>query len=168
MDAQAQGPHPRPPIWRLAEALAPHTRLAEFDDHYLCGEHEATEAEVVKKKIALAAVTWNAPLSLRNAMVTWQKNGLLDIVDEKMLFINSPTARDREIAAEFDFDVYTTDERHGNIMAGPSLGYLVGNSTADYILFMEKDFVLSAERPAMLREMYTAVQHLARGVDVYR
>lgn len=53
-------------------------------------------------------------------------------------------------------------------MAGPSLAYLAGNTSADYILFMEKDFVLSAPRDVMMREMYTAVQHLARGVDVYR
>lgn len=39
---------------------------------------------------------------------------------------------------------------------------------ADYILLMEKDFVLSAERAVMMREMYTGVQHLARGVHAYR
>lgn len=155
-------------ISRLAESLAPNTQLADFDDHYLCGETPVTEEEVIRKTVALAAVTWRAPLSLRNSMESWRRGGLLDIVDERMLFINSPTDEDYAIAKEYDFDVYTTEERNGNIMAGPSLGYLAGNSSSDYILFMEKDFVLSADRDTTTREMYTAVQHLARGVDVYR
>jgi hypothetical protein len=155
-------------ISRLAEALAPSTTLAAFDDHYLCGEEEVTEGDVIRKTIALAAVTWKAPLSLRNSMESWRRGGLLDIVDERMLFINSPSEEDYAIAQEYDFDVYTTTERNGNIMAGPSIAYLSGNSSADYILFMEKDFVLSADRATMLREMYTGVQHLARGVDAYR
>lgn len=155
-------------VSRLAEALAPNTGLADFDDHYLCGENDITEEEVIRKKIALAAVTWRAPLSLRNAMESWRRGGLLDIVDERMLFINSPTQEDYDIAKEYEFDVYITDEHNGNIMAGPSIAYLVGNSTADYILFMEKDFVLSADRATTMREMYTGIQHLARGVDVYR
>ena len=29
-------------------------------------------------------------------------------------------------------------------MAGPAMAYLMGNSSADYVLFMEKDFVLTA------------------------
>lgn len=157
-------------VSRLAEAMAPNTQLAEFDDHYLCGDRDVPESEVIRKTIAIAAITWAAPKSLANAMETWQTNGLLDIADEKMLFINSsPTAEeDHAIAQKYDFDVYTTQEHNGNIMAGPSLAYLVGNSTSDYILLMEKDFVLSAKRDVVMREMYTAVQHLARGVDCYR
>jgi hypothetical protein len=155
-------------VSRLAEALAPATELADFDDHYLCGTGRPSEGDVIKKKLAIAAVSWKSPLSLRNSMESWRAGGLLDIADEKMIFLNSPGEEDRAIAAEFDFDVYTTDEQHGNILAGPALAYLVGNSSADYLLFMEKDFVLSAPREAMLREMYLGVQHLARGVDAYR
>ena len=153
---------------KLAEALAPATEMVAFDDHYLCGSTPTSEADVIKKKVALAAVSWQAPKSLRNSMESWRAGGLLDIVDERMIFLNSPTAEDREIAAEYDFDVYTTEEHNGNIMAGPSLAYLAGNTSADYILFMEKDFVLSSPRDTMMKEMFVGIQHLARGVDVYR
>ena len=152
---------------KLAEAVAP-AGLAEFDDHYLCGDKPLVEAEVLKLKIALAAVSWMAPRSLRNSMESWRSSGLLDIADERMIFLNSPTDEDRAIAREFDFDIYVTDEHHGNIMAGPSIAYLVGNSSADVILFLEKDFVVSSSRDVMLREMWTGVQHLSKGVDVYR
>jgi hypothetical protein len=153
----------------LAAAAAPNTALPPVDDHYLCGENTGvTEAEVVRKKLALVCVTWMAPLSLRNSLESWARGGLLDLVDERMLFINSPQPVDRELAAEFGFDVYTTDERDGNIMAGPALSYLVGNSSADYVLFMEKDFELSASRADTVRELLLGVHMLARGVDVWR
>lgn len=154
---------------RLAEALAPATDLAEFDDHYLCGSQAVTEGEVIKKKLALAVVSWRAPKSLRNSMESWRAGGLLDIADERMIFLNSPTPEDVAIARDFNFDIYTTEERDGNIMAGPSLAYLAGNTSSDYILFLEKDFVLSAgSKEEMMVEMYAGITHLARGVDVYR
>ena len=124
-------------ISRLAEALAPATEMAEFDDHYLCGGHEASEGEVIKKKLALAAISWMSPRSLRNSMESWRAGGLLDIVDERMLFLNSPTEEDRAIAREYEFDVYTTEEHGGNVMASGAIAYLVGNTSSDYVLFSE-------------------------------
>ena len=156
-------------ISRLAEAVAPATRLPPVDDHYLCGDNAGvSEGDVMRRKLAIAVVTWAAPLSLRNSMESWRRGGLLDIVDERMIFINSPTPEDRAIAREYAFDVYTTDERGGNVMAGPALAYLMGNATAEHVLFMEKDFVLSADHATMLRELYHAQFMLARGVDVVR
>ena len=107
---------------RLAEAVAPEGSLAQFDDHYLCGEKPLVEAEVLKLKLALAAVSWMAPRSLRNSMESWRASGLLDIADERMIFLNSPTPEDFAIAAEFEFDVYTTDEHDGNISAWRASG----------------------------------------------
>lgn len=156
---------------RLAEALVAAgipTTLPPVEDHYMCGGVDVTEAEVLHKKLAIAAVTWRAPQSLRNSMQSWRDGGLLDIIDERMLFINSPTQEDYDIAKEFEFDVYTTHERNGNIMAGPSIAYLAGNTSADYILFMEKDFVLTGDRDTVLKEMYSGVVSMARGIDVYR
>ena len=156
-------------VSRLAEFVAPATALPPVDDHYLCGEAgEVTEAEVVRKKLAIVVITWRAPLSLRHSLRTWSEGGLLELVDEKMLFINSPSQEDFDIAKEYDFDVYTTDERNGNVMAGPALTYLVGNTSADYVLFMEKDFALNSPKAVTARELYHGVHMLARGVDVYR
>jgi hypothetical protein len=154
---------------KLAAFVAPDTALPLVDEHYLCGENsDVSETEVVRKKLAIVVVTWMAPLSLRNSLETWKAGGLLDLVDEKMIFINSPQAVDYALAREFDFDIYTTEERHGNIMAGPALSYLVGNASADYVLFMEKDFALTADKATTARELYLGMHMLARGVDVWR
>jgi hypothetical protein len=156
---------------RLAEALAAagiSTALPPVDDHYLCGGAAPSEDEVLRKKLAIAVVTWKAPQSLRNSLMSWQAGGLLDIADERMMFINSPSQEDVALAEEFDFDVYTTEELNGNIMAGPAIAYLVGNSSSDNVLFMEKDFAQTADRNTMLREMWEGTHALARGVEVYR
>jgi hypothetical protein len=156
-------------VSKLGEFLAPATGLGPIDDHYLCGENvEVTEGDVLKKKLALVVVTWRAPLSLRHSLETWKANGLMDLVDEKMIFINSPQQVDYDLAKEYDLDVYITDERDGNIMAGPALTYLVGNTSADYVLFMEKDFALTSDKATSARELYHGMHMMARGVDVYR
>ena len=156
-------------VSRLSEYLAPATQLPRVDDHYLCGENvDVSESDVVRKKLAIVVVTWRAPLSLRHSLESWRDTGLLDLVDEKMIFINSPQQVDYDLAKEYDFDVYTTEERDGNIMAGPALTYLVGNTSADYVLFMEKDFAANSPKPVIARELYLGMHMVARGVDVYR
>ena len=118
-------------VSRLAEALAPATETNDFDDHYLCGSHDATEGEVIKKKLAIAAVSWMAPKSLRNSMESWRAGGLLDVVDERMLFQNrgdvendagarADAEAEAALAREFGLDLYSTGagDFGGNVMAG--------------------------------------------------
>jgi len=61
----------------------------DFVDHPYCGQETGVNPKHVT--VALAAITYKAPLSLGNSLKSWEKNGLLDLVDEKMLFINAPT-----------------------------------------------------------------------------
>ena len=110
-----------------------------------------------RRTIALAAVTFRSPLSLARSLASWRRAGLLDLVDERMLFVNRGAAGDAgadadfaaelALARDFGFDVYTAgDEFDGNVMAGPALAYLAGNASADYVLFVEKDFAVARER----------------------
>lgn len=156
-----------------AQLLPEHTALRSFDDHYLCGNAEngpfgpVTEERVMKLKLGLAVVSYRAPLSLAHSLESWQRQGLLDIADEKMIFLNSPVPKDFELAKQYGFDVYTS---HDARVVGPSLAYLNGNSSSDILLMLEKDFPLieSVTKEQLVRELYTGVQALARGVDVYR
>lgn len=153
---------------RLAQAMGSNTQLAPMESHYLCGDKDVSEDEVMRSTLAIAAISYRSPRSLENSMRTWRDNGLLDVVDEKMLFLNSPTEEDVNVGRAFDFDVYTTLESNGNVMVGKALAYLVDNSSADYILLMEKDFILNSPPDVTKRELYTGMQLLANGVDAYR
>lgn len=130
---------------KIAQAL-PGVVLPPLADHFLCGENDPSPDELARKTLAIIVITWRAPRSLENSLRSWRSGGLLDIADELIMFINSPTARDRALAAEYGFSVLTTHEHHGNIMAGPALGYAVGNATSDYVLFLEKDFEMIGTR----------------------
>ncbi|RYE84533.1 MAG: hypothetical protein EOO65_02100 [Methanosarcinales archaeon] len=153
---------------RLAQAMGSNTQLAPVESHYLCGDKDVSEDEVMRATLAIAAISYRSPRSLENSMRTWRDNGLLDVVDEKMLFLNSPSEEDINIGRTYDFDVYTTLESNGNVMVGKALAYLVDNSSADYILLMEKDFILNSPPDVTKRELYTGMQLLANGVDAYR
>jgi hypothetical protein len=147
------------------------TALPPVDEHYLCGGPPVGEDAVLRHTLALAVVTYRAPKSLRNSLESWRAGGLLELVDERMMFINGRDdgGEQAALAAEYGFDVYTTDERGGNVMAAGGIAYLAGNASADSILFKEKDFILTApDRPTVLRELHAAVHARARGVDAYR
>ena len=84
---------PRAKRSKLARAMGEsNLKLHSFKDHYLCG-HTANVSvdEVASKSLALAVVTYKAPKSLAHSMKTWYKTGLLDMAEEKFIFINSPS-----------------------------------------------------------------------------
>ena len=143
-------------------------KLHDFYPHYLCGENPITQKDVDKLTLAIVAISYRAPLSLGNALRSWEKNGLHDIADEKVLFLNAPQPKDFELGEKYGYRIMTTKEHHGNIMAGPALAYAVGNLTSDIVLFMEKDFVLTADKETTMKEMYAGIEHIAHGVDAYR
>lgn len=76
---------------KLFQALPPalQQERLNFVEHPYCGEDNGVDPADIT--IALAAITYKAPLSLRHSLQSWRRNGLLDLVDESMLFINSPT-----------------------------------------------------------------------------
>jgi hypothetical protein len=158
------------PVSKLGQLIAKSGRdqSVTFADDEMCGDEEV-DAEVVRRKtLAIIAITYRAPRSFEAALKTWQASGMLDMADELILFINAPLKKDIELGERFGFRIMVTDERGGNIMAGPALAYAVGNCTSDYVLFMEKDFQVVADRQTALREMWAGVWHLARGVEAYR
>jgi len=63
--------------------------------------------EFLKKRIGILCVTHETPKSLRNSMESWKKSGLLDLVDEKILWVNSVEAKwgEHGIGREFGFRV---------------------------------------------------------------
>ena len=147
----------------------------------LCAPRDAAAAAgagamlelAARRTIALGVVTYRAPESLRHSLESWRRSGLLDLVDERMVFANDPSAVDVALAKEFGLDFYATGEFGGNVMIGGAVTYLVGNATADYLLLLEKDFPFAPEVEGnahnSMREIFAGVQLLSRGVaDIYR
>ncbi len=62
--------------------------------------------EFLKKRIGIIAITHNTPKSLQNSLSSWNSSGLLDLVDEKFLWVNSlPETGEHELGRKFGFRV---------------------------------------------------------------
>ena len=82
--------------------------------------------------------------TLKYSMETWISNGFLTNAPEVLIYVN-------EITKEMDdyLEPYTREPFHFEILKSPSndgilngINWLMGNSTFDYFLFLEKDFRL--------------------------
>lgn len=63
---------------------------------------------LANRSIGILAITrGDTPRSLEGALASWRRAGLLDVVDEKLLWINAPTDEAFELGAEFGFTVVT-------------------------------------------------------------
>ena len=138
----------------------------------LChGRKPVNLTALAARRVCLVVVSYRAPLSLANSVRSWHAAGLLDLVDDKIMWLNAATDEERALGAEFGFrvleprnmtyHVFKTDfpqafkgrrpQRLTNLVVGsdrnswtvgPSLVHAADMTDADYVLFLEKDFMI--------------------------
>ena len=138
----------------------------------LChGRKPVNLTALAARRVCLVVVSYRAPLSLANSVRSWHAAGLLDLVDDKIMWLNAATDEERALGAEFGFRVleprnmtyrvFKTDfpqafkgrrpQRLTNLVVGsdrnswtvgPSLVHAADMTDADYVLFLEKDFMI--------------------------
>lgn len=116
----------------------------------------------MKKTITLAMLSWRQPRTLRNTLESYQRNGLLDLVDEKIIFFNECVPQDERIAAQYGFKVLKSKRNIGIALPYKSL---VEAATSDYFLFLENDFLL-IEPEAIVRQELDAAKELIDSKEV--
>lgn len=57
--------------------------------------------------VGLVVVSFNSPLTLNHSVKAWSETGLLDLVDDALLFLNAPQQVEKDLGTEFGFRVYT-------------------------------------------------------------
>lgn len=113
---------------RAARALGvgvpdPYTRhRAEGGGYGVCPPHDAGAGSVGggdgvfpvptldalgKLTVGLVAVSYDAPRSLEGAMTSWAEGGLLDLVDDRVVFLNAPLPEEVGLSLGHGFRVYT-------------------------------------------------------------
>lgn len=98
--------------------------------------------------LTIAVLSWRQPKTLRNSLESYQRNGLLDLAAQKLIFFNEVSAEDVKIAKEFGFEVLSAKK---NIGIGIPFQKLVEHATGKYFLFLENDFML-VENAAITRQ----------------
>jgi len=57
--------------------------------------------------VGLVVVSYDAPKSLEGAMASWEAGGLLDLVDDRIAFLNAPLPQEISMSLGYGFRVYT-------------------------------------------------------------
>lgn len=83
----------------MARVLAkpwPSSVYAEVEKAKVChGGKPIDEAQLAKRRICLVTVSYKTPRSLENSVKSWARSGLLDLVDDKIMWLNAATDEER-------------------------------------------------------------------------
>ena len=143
--------------------------------------------------IALVALSYRTPATLRRSVVSWWNSGLLGLVDERILLLNDPAPAEVAVGVRFGFDVRLPSElgaRSGPgagqrpplpgprlravkpevLTIGAAFAAALVASSSTHVLFLEKDFgVAPAHGPdSLARELAASVVALRRGAAIVR
>ena len=92
--------------------------------------------------MTLAILSWGAHQTLINTLESYRKYGL-DILDnDKVIFFQEYSKRDREIAQEYGYDSFGSSD---NIGIAEAYKLLVNYASGDLLLFLENDWELIEE-----------------------
>ena len=117
---------------------------------YKIDNPKSTLAELKDETIGVVALTFGTPGTLLNSMNSWEKSGLLDVVDERVLILNGENPAELALGLDYDFKILRPDDipnvkmnpKYDNVVTiGAAFYYAMQLMTSDYIIFLEKDFM---------------------------
>lgn len=115
--------------------------------------------------VTLLSLAWREKLSLENALASWSQGGLLDAVNESILFVQQLSHDNFTLRARFGIDVIGSER---NIGIGKALCSLVEQARTPLVMFLEKDWVLRSS-PSWSQLLPAARDMVAnRTVDLVR
>lgn len=97
-----------------------------------------------KLKITVGILTWGSHQTLRNTLASYKSGGLLEFVDEVILFAQEISNEDLNIAEEYNIKIIGKPD---NIGIGRAFTALMKSSSNEVVLILENDWVL-VESPA--------------------
>ena len=84
----------------LAKPWPKDVTIGGLGDQKVCKGKEKrsiVEAELAKRRICLVTISYKTPKSLENSVKSWKRSGLLDFVDDKIMWLNAATDPEREL-----------------------------------------------------------------------
>lgn len=112
--------------------------------------------------ITLAMLSWGYHETLTNTLNSYQELGLLSLVDERVIFFQEFSDRDKEIADEYGFDSFGSPD---NIGIAEGYNLLAAYASGEFFLFLENDWKLLEDPKDAILE---GGKLLESGVDLIR
>ena len=104
--------------------------------------------------ITLAILTWNAPETLENTLWSYQKSGILDNVEQKLIFIQANGEKERAIDSAYGFTILSSEQ---NIGIQAAYQQLLAQATAEHFLFCENDWFCIENALTTITRLSTAI-----------
>ncbi len=104
--------------------------------------------------LTLAMLSWRQPRTLKHSLESYQRQGLLDMAKEKLIFFNECTGEDRRIAEKYGFTVLQAKR---NIGIAKPFQELIKAASGRYFLFLENDFMLVEDEATCEQELQAAM-----------
>lgn len=118
-----------------------------------------------KLNISIGILSWGALNTLFNTLKSYQRNGLLDIVQETTVFFQETTRQDTDMAEYFNVKYIESPD---NVGIGKAFSILAENAISDNILFLENDWVLIEEKEKVYDELSKGLYLLENDVNVVK
>lgn len=93
----------------------------------------------MKLPISAGILSWGSPKTLHNTLTSYKESGLLNILDEVIIFFQEVTEADHAIAEEFDINY--TIQSSANIGIGRAFTELAKASRNKFFIGLENDWV---------------------------
>lgn len=93
--------------------------------------------------LTIGILTYNSPNTLKNTLISYKNNGLLDLTDDIICIIQPSDKVDQEIKICNDFNIKYILETTNTKMAG-GINRVWENAKYEHVLFLECDWCLTA------------------------
>lgn len=124
--------------------------------------HTPTKGE--RLPITLAMVDYKSPLSLNNTLHSYRKNGLFDLVNESLMYLQEIQTYNRaSLSMLGDYPFRLVLSSLNNTYVHGAMLELIKASSQPYVLFLEKDFELVEQRTMASYRLTQAMELLDSG-----
>jgi glycosyltransferase involved in cell wall biosynthesis len=117
--------------------------------------------------ISIGIHTWNAPITLERSLTTYKESALLEVSDD--IFVVSQNsesqAAEKEICDKFGIKFIALPD---NGRMGSGYNAIYENAKHEYLMLLENDWTLNADRDSVDYFFANAIEFLKNGYDVVR
>lgn len=117
-----------------------------------CIKPERVQAGSKDKKLSLVTLVYKETDSFNNSLISWKKNGLFDLVDEAIVYINARVEGDPidTLAKEYGLKIIGSSE---NIGIGKAVTKLVLQAKNNLVMFLEKDWEVIEPKEVIRKQL---------------
>jgi hypothetical protein len=117
-----------------------------------------------RPRIGIGVLSWHGYDTLAATLASYRDNGLLDLVDERVVFLPEQTERGIAVAREFDMP-YAGSRDNLGIMGG--LKALAQCMTSEFVILLENDYRLIENQSEVARQLARASADILSGEVKY-